>query len=73
MKGESAGSYPLDNSAIIHLAARQKNYTNGFRIVVTMRETVCMETLQKAVNRITLRFPTVIADIRQDLHRKAAV
>lgn len=66
MKGESAGSYPLDNSAIIHLAARQKNYTNGFRIVVTMRETVCMETLQKAVNRITLRFPTVIAGIRQD-------
>ena len=66
MKGESAGSYPLDNSAIIHLAARQKNYTNGFRIVVTMRETVCMETLQKAVNRITLRFPTVIAGIRRD-------
>lgn len=66
MKGKLSGSYPLDNSAIIHLAARQKNYTNGFRIVVTMRETVCMETLQKAVNRITLRFPTVIAGIRRD-------
>ncbi len=69
MKGKLSNSYPLDNSAMIHLAARRKNYTNGFRIVITMKETVCIETLQKAVNRITLRFPTVIAGIRQSFFK----
>lgn len=64
MREAVSESYPLDNSAIIHLAARRKNYTNGFRIVITLKEPVDAEILQKAVNRITLRFPTVIAGIR---------
>lgn len=57
-------SYPLDNSAIIHLAAMRKNYTNGFRIVFILREFICPQTLQEALNKITPRFPTVIAGIR---------
>ena len=64
MRCKDSVSYPLDNSAIIHLAARRKNYTNGFRIVITLKEPVCAEILQKAVIRITLRFPTIIAGIR---------
>lgn len=63
MRRKDSVSYPLDNSAIIHLAARRKNYTNGFRIVITLKEPVCAEILQKAVIRITLRFPTIIAGI----------
>lgn len=64
MKKQLIESYSLDNWAIIHLAAMRKNYTNGFRIVVTLKEAVCEEALQKAVNHITLRFPTIIAGIR---------
>lgn len=64
MKDQLQESYPLDNSAMIHLAAMRKNYTNEFRIVVTLKEPVCAEALQKAVNHITLRFPTIIAGIR---------
>lgn len=64
MRRKDSVSCPLDNSAIIHLAARQKNYTNSFRIVITLKEPVCGETLQKAVIRITRRFPTIIAGIR---------
>lgn len=67
MNCESSVSYPLDNSAIIHLASRRKNYTNGFRIIVTLKEPVCAEMLQKAVNCITLRFPAVIAGIRRGI------
>lgn len=65
MRCKGSGSYPLDNSAIIHLAARRKNYTNGFRIAITLKEAVCAEILQKAVIRITLRFPTIIAGIQK--------
>lgn len=64
MRYKAPVSYPLDNSAIIHLAARRKNYTNAFRIVVTLKEAVCAELLQKAVIRITPRFPTILAGIR---------
>lgn len=57
-------SYPLDNSAIVHMAARRRNHTNSFRIAITLREPVCKETLQRALEHITPRFPAVIAGIR---------
>lgn len=63
---KSFNSYSLDNSAIIHLAARQKKHTNSFRITITLKEPVCGKILQKALNRITPRFPTVIAGIHRD-------
>lgn len=43
---------------------RRKNYTNGFRLTITLKEPVCAETLQRALERIAPRFPTVIAGIR---------
>lgn len=65
MDYKASVSYPLDNSAIIHLAARRKNHTNSFRIVITLKESVCPETLQEALEHITPRFPTIIAGIRR--------
>ena len=65
MQYQSVRSYPLDNSAIIHLASIRKDYTNAFRIVVTLKEYVCPEILQKALDCITPRFPTVIAGIHR--------
>lgn len=59
--------YSLDHSAMIHLASAQKDYSNCFRISITLKESVDPEILQKAVNRITQRFPTVIAGIRREL------
>ena len=52
---------------MIHLASAQKDYSNCFRISITLKESVDPEILQKAVNRITQRFPTVIAGIRREL------
>lgn len=59
--------YSLDHSAMLHLALVQKGYSNCFRISMTLKESVNSEILQKAVNRITQRFPTVIAGIRWSL------
>lgn len=64
MRCKDSVFYPLDNSAIIHLASRRKNHTNSFRIAIALKEPVCAEILQKAVIRITPRFPTIIAGIR---------
>lgn len=58
--------YSLDHSAAIHLASLKKEYSNCFRISITLKEPVNPEILQRAVNQITQRFPAVIAGIRQD-------
>lgn len=47
MKGKLSVSYPLDSSAIIHLSSMQKEYTNSFCILVTLKDIVCPETLQE--------------------------
>lgn len=57
-------TYPLDNSAIIHLVARSRRHSNAFRVTVSLKDSVCPQTLQKALDRITPRFPCVIAGIR---------
>lgn len=58
-------TYALDHSAIIHLAAKRKNHTNLFRIEMTLKEKIDHEILQKALDRITRRFPFVIAGIEE--------
>lgn len=55
--------YPLDNSGIIHLAAKRKWHTNSFRFSVTLTEDIDSHILQKALDRITPRFPTIAAGI----------
>ncbi|MCI7812705.1 MAG: hypothetical protein MR543_03370 [Robinsoniella sp.] len=57
--------YALDNSAVIHMASKRKHYTNSFRISVTLTEQVCPVILQKALEHIMARFPTIIAGIKR--------
>lgn len=59
-------TFPLDSSAIVHLASKTRRYTNTFRISVTLNEPVIPHLLQKAVNHTTPRFPMVAAGIRQN-------
>ena len=59
--------YPLDTSAMIHLAARSRRHSNAFRITISLREPVQPQTLQEAVDKITPRFPSVIAGIHAGL------
>lgn len=73
MIGKVSNCYPLDNSAIIHLASMSKEYTNSFRIAATLTETVCPEILQSALDHVTPRFPTIIAGVRQRLFQYVVV
>ena len=73
MEFTSSVTYPLDNSAIIHLAAIRKEYTNAFRIAITLKEPVCEHTLQAALTHITPRFPTVIAGMKRGLFQYKVV
>ena len=66
-------TFPLDNSAAIHLAARSRHHSNAFRITVSLKESVCPQTLQEAVARITPRFPSVIAGIRAGIFQYSLV
>lgn len=57
-------SYPLDSSAVIHLAAHRPDHANTFRFHAELFEEVAPSILQQAVDAITPRFPTIIAGIR---------
>ena len=54
----------LDNAAKIYPAARRKNWTNLFRQSVTLKETVDIEILQRALDVTVKRFPTICARLR---------
>ncbi len=43
MKEKVSKSYPLDNSAIIHLASMRKGYTNFFRVAAVLTNSVFPE------------------------------
>lgn len=59
--------YRLDNSAMLHIAAKQKNHTNTFRIEMVLSEAVDEKILQRALENIIKRFPTVIAEIHKGI------
>lgn len=67
MNTYSIKNYPLDHSGIIHLAAMRKWHTNSFRLCVTLTERVDKFILQEALNKITPRFPTIVAGIVNDV------
>lgn len=67
MNKYSIKNYPLDHSGIIHLAAMRKWHTNSFRLCVTLTEGVDKFILQDALNKITPRFPTIVAGIVNDV------
>lgn len=57
--------FAVDNASILFLSLIKPHHTNSFRFTMTLREPVCPDCLQKAVDRITPRFPTVIAKLRE--------
>lgn len=57
-------TYLLDSSAAIHLASLQTDYSNVFRLSVTLTEPVCPEYLQKAADIILPCFPYIAAGIQ---------
>lgn len=61
MKKTAFAQYPIDNASILYLSLMRKDHTNTFRFTMTLKEDICPETLQMAVDRIYRRFPTVIA------------
>lgn len=65
MKNTTDRVFPVDNASILFLSLIRPYHTNSFRFSMTMKETVCPEALQEAVNRIYRRFPSVIAGVQQ--------
>lgn len=55
----------LDNAAKIYPAARRKNWTNVFRLSVTLKETVDVDILQSALDVTAPRFPSICARLRR--------
>lgn len=58
--------FPVDNASILFLSLIRPHHTNIFRFSAKLRHPIQPEALQKAVNRIHYRFPSVVAGLRQD-------
>lgn len=56
-------SFPLDLSGIIHLASRGKNHSSSYRFAANLTEEVNPEVLQRALEQVVPRFPTIAARI----------
>ena len=56
--------FPIDNSAILYLALIRPHHTNIFRFAITLTEDIDPVLLQKAVDRVYHRFPTIFAGFR---------
>ena len=55
----------LDNAAKIYPAARSQNWTNVFRLSVTLKEEVDLELLRSALDVTVRRFPSISARLRR--------
>lgn len=60
---KQAKTYRLDSVGILYLAILRKGKSNIFRMSVTLKEKVNPEMLQKALDIVTPRFPTLVAGI----------
>ncbi len=56
--------FAIDNSSILYLALIRKDHTNIFRFTLTMSEEIQPELLQKAVDLVYHRFPSIFAGFR---------
>lgn len=61
MKKTTFSEYAIDNASILYLSLMRRDHTNTYRFSMTLKESICPDTLQMAVDRIYRRFPTVIA------------
>lgn len=62
-----AAWYKLDLSANVYPTLQRKNFSNVYRISLTLKETVKPKTLQKALDMTLPRFPTFQVAIRKGL------
>lgn len=69
MKQTRYSEFAVDNASILFLSLIRKEHTNSFRFTITLREEICPQTLQMAVDRIWQRFPSIIAGFRADFFR----
>lgn len=63
----------IDNSAILYLSLIRRDHTNVYRFTLTMSEPVDPLLLQKAVDRVHGRFPTIFAGFRPGFFRYTQV
>ena len=57
----------LDNAANIYPAARNRSWTNIFRLSVTFNDEIDPQILQSSLDRVVLRFPSLAARLRTGL------
>ncbi len=57
----------LDNAAKIYPAARSKNWSNVFRVSVTLKEEINPEIMKSALDVTIRRFPSICARLRRGL------
>lgn len=55
----------LDNAAKIYPAARRQNWSNVYRLSVTLKEKVDVDVLQSALDVTARRFPSIAARLRK--------
>lgn len=58
---------PLDNAAKIYPAAQRQNWSNVYRLSVTLTEPVDRETLRTALETTVPRFPSIAARLRRGM------
>lgn len=69
MNPTTPNQYAVDNASILYLSLMRRNHANSYRFTMTMKEPVCPEKLQLAVDRVYRRFPTVISGFRPGFFR----
>lgn len=69
MNQTTFSEFQVDNASILFLSRAFPYHTNSFRFTMTLNEAVCPDTLQKAVDRIWKRFPSVIAGFQPGFFR----
>ena len=57
----------LDNAALIFPAAQRRSWSNAFRISFSFSDPVDPDVLQRALDRIAPRFPSVVVRLRRGL------
>lgn len=67
VKKQSLRWLRLDNAAKIYPAARRRNWSNLFRVSVTLEEPVDKKVLQAALDVAAKRFPSLCARLRKGL------
>lgn len=64
MDKKTPRSYAVDSVSILFLSLMRKEHTNSFRFSLELKDPVCPEILQEAVNVIWARFPSVVGCIK---------